>query len=56
MFKRDEWRPGEKVVYVKNDKYTPRGEPPDGTAGGKVANLDRIEWIVIKDPQTQAKG
>src|SRR3954466_4505711 len=27
IFKRDEWRPGEKVVYVKNPKYKPRPEP-----------------------------
>ena len=55
-FKRDEWRPGEKIVYIKNVKYKARAETPDGTAGGKVAKLDRIEWIVIKDPQTQASA
>lgn len=52
MFKRDEWRPGEKVVYVKNAKYRPRAEAPSGFAGGKVAYLDRIEWIAIADRQT----
>src|SRR5262245_39201279 len=56
IFKRDEWRTGEKIVYVKNRKYKPRAEPADGTAGGKIAKLDRIEWIVIKDPQTQANA
>jgi peptide/nickel transport system substrate-binding protein len=55
-FKRDEWRPGEKIVYVKNASYKARAETPDGTAGGKVAKLDRVEWIVIKDPQTQASA
>jgi peptide/nickel transport system substrate-binding protein len=53
IFKRDEWRPGEKVVYVKNPKYVPRGEPALGLAGGKVAKVDRVEWIWIADPQTQ---
>jgi peptide/nickel transport system substrate-binding protein len=52
IFKRDEWKPGERVVYVKNPKYRPRAEPPSGLAGGKVAMLDRIEWINITDPQT----
>ena len=55
-FKRDEWRPGERIVYIRNAKYKARAETPDGTAGGKVAKLDRIEWIVIKDPQTQASA
>ena len=36
IFKTDEYRPGEKVVYVKNTKYVPRKEPPSGTAGGKM--------------------
>jgi peptide/nickel transport system substrate-binding protein len=53
IFKKDEWKPGEKVVYVRNPDYKPRAEPPSGLAGGKVAKLDRIEWIWIPDSQTQ---
>jgi peptide/nickel transport system substrate-binding protein len=53
IFKRDEWRPGEKVVYVRNPNYRPRGEPASGLAGGKLAKVDRVEWIWIADPQTQ---
>jgi peptide/nickel transport system substrate-binding protein len=56
IFKKDEWRPGEKAVYVRNPRYKPRQEPPSGTAGGKVARVDRIEWIVLKDPQTQVSA
>ena len=52
IFKKDEWKPGEKVVYVRNPDYKPRTEPPSGLAGGKVAKLDRIEWRSIPDPQT----
>jgi peptide/nickel transport system substrate-binding protein len=52
IFKKDEWKPGEKVVYVRNPDYVPRKEPPSGLAGGKVAKLDRIEWISIPDGQT----
>jgi peptide/nickel transport system substrate-binding protein len=53
IFKRDEWRPGEKAVYVKNPNYRPRSEPASGLAGGKVAKVDRVEWIWIADAQTQ---
>jgi peptide/nickel transport system substrate-binding protein len=56
IFKQDEWRAGEKVVYVKNPKYQPRGEPASGLAGGKVAKVDRVEWIWIADAQTQVNA
>lgn len=56
IFKKDEYRPGEKVVYLKNTKYVPRSEPPSGTAGGKHVYVDRLEWIVLKDAQTQANA
>jgi len=52
IFKKDEWKPGEKVVYVRNPDYKPRAEPPSGLAGGKVAKLDRVEWMSIPDSQT----
>ena len=38
IFKKDEWKPGEKTVYVKNPKYKPRSEPTSGLAGGKVVD------------------
>jgi peptide/nickel transport system substrate-binding protein len=56
IFRRDEWRPGEKIVYVKNPKYKPRGEPASGMAGAKVAKVDRVEWIWIADAQTQVNA
>jgi len=56
IFRRDQWRPGEKVVYVRNPKYRPRSEPPSGTTGAKIAKVDRVEWLIIKDPQTQANA
>src|SRR6266513_2705528 len=51
VFKRDEWKPGDKAVYVKFDKYKPRAEPASGLAGGKVAKVDRVEWRAISDAQ-----
>ena len=51
IFKRDEWKPGDKTVYVKNGTYRPRPEPASGLAGGKVVKFDRIEWRAIPDHQ-----
>ena len=51
VFKREEWKPGDKTVYVRNDKYKPRSESPSGLAGGKVAKIDRVEWRYINDHQ-----
>jgi peptide/nickel transport system substrate-binding protein len=53
ILKLDEWKPGEKIVFVKNTRYKPRAEPASGLAGGKVVSLDRVEWVWIPDPQTQ---
>ncbi len=48
-FVKDEYRPAAKIVYEKNPYYVPRNEPPSGFAGGKVAKVDRIEFIIIPD-------
>jgi peptide/nickel transport system substrate-binding protein len=56
IFKKDEWKPGEKAVYLKNPRYRPRPEPASGFAGGKVVKVDRVEWVWIADPQTQANA
>src|SRR5438128_4192773 len=52
IFRKDEWKPGDKAVYVKNPNYKPRAEAPSGLAGGKVAKVDRVEWKHIPDHQT----
>jgi len=51
---KDEWVPGNKVVYVKNKDYVPRSEPPSWASGGKVAKVDRVEWLYIPDAATAA--
>ena len=48
-FEAKEWQPGNKVVYTKNPDYIPRSEPASMLAGGKVAKVDRVEWLVIPD-------
>ncbi len=52
VFKKDEWKPGNKAVYVKFAQYKPRAEPPSGLSGGKVVKIDRVEWLTIADQQT----
>ncbi len=56
VFKKEEFRPGERVVYLKNAAYVPRVESPSGTAGGKRVYVDRVEWIILKDAQTQSNA
>ncbi len=48
-FVKEEWVPGSKVVYVKNEDYQPRPEPVSAVAGGKVVHFDRVEWLYIPD-------
>lgn len=55
-FVREEWVPGSKVVYVKNQDYVPRSEPASGYAGGKVVKIDRAEWLYIPDHNTATQA
>jgi peptide/nickel transport system substrate-binding protein len=56
VFRKELWRPGEKVVYEKFADYKPRPEPPSGLAGGKQALVDRVEWVVLPDAQTSVNA
>ncbi|HUP07313.1 MAG TPA: ABC transporter substrate-binding protein [Caldimonas sp.] len=49
VFKRDEWVPGSKTVFLKNPNYVGRKEPPSGLAGNKTAHVDRVEWLYLPD-------
>jgi peptide/nickel transport system substrate-binding protein len=55
-FVKDEFEPGNKVVYVKNTDYVPRKEPPSWASGGKVVKVDRVEWLYIPDHATAASA
>lgn len=57
IFKKDEFKPGDRAVYVKNTKYVPRKEAPSGTAGGKHVYVDRVEWnLALRDTQAQVNA
>jgi peptide/nickel transport system substrate-binding protein len=53
-FIKDECDSGSRVVYARSAEYEPRPEAPSGTAGGKQAMFDRIEWTIIPDSSTAA--
>lgn len=54
-FAKDEWQPGEQVVYVRNPNYIPRDETPSGSTGGKKVYLDKVIWRYIPDPWDAAE-
>ena len=57
IFKKDDFKPGDKAVYLKNPKYLARKEPPSGTAGGKNVYVDRVEWnLALRDAQAQVNA
>jgi len=56
VFAKDEFKPGDRV-YLKNNKYVARKEPPSGTAGGKHAYIERVEWnLALRDAQAQVNA
>jgi peptide/nickel transport system substrate-binding protein len=55
-FARDEWRPGEQVVYLRNPDYIPRNETPSGSTGGKRVYIDKVIWRYIPDPIEAAEA
>src|SRR5262249_32089686 len=54
-FARDEWQPGEQVVYVRNPAYNPRKERQSGSPGGKRVYVDKVVWRYIPDPWDAAE-
>jgi peptide/nickel transport system substrate-binding protein len=55
-FARDEWQPGEQVVYVRNPEYIPRGETPSGSTGGKRLYLDKSARVDRLQGHPQGDG
>jgi len=55
-FATDEWKPGEQVVYLRNNDYVPRDESPSGSTGGKKVYLDKVIWRYIADPWDAAEA
>lgn len=51
-FRMVEYKPGARIVYERNPDYVPRQEPASYFAGGKVAKVDRVEWVIMPDAAT----
>jgi peptide/nickel transport system substrate-binding protein len=51
-FLASEFVPGSRAAYARFDRYRPRDEAPEWTAGGKVAHFERIEWHMMPDAAT----
>ena len=57
MFVKDQFKPGDKSVYVRNPKYVPRKEAPSGSTGGKHVYVERVEWnLALRDAQAQVSA
>ena len=55
-FLADEFNPGSRAAYARFDKYNPRPEPAERTAGGKIAHFERISWYTMPDSATAANA
>ena len=44
-----QWVPGQNAIYERFAEYKPREEAPSWAAGGKVAKIDRIEWLPLTE-------
>ncbi len=56
IYQKDQSKPGERHVYLKNPKYKPRPEPASGLAGGKLVKVDRVEFVDMPDPTQQVNA
>ena len=56
VFLPNEWIPGERTFYRKNERYVARDEAADGLAGGKVPKVDRVEMITMPDIAMRASA
>ena len=53
-FKADAWRPGNRIVLERFERYKPRSEPPDFLSGAKVVKVDQLILHVMPDDATAA--
>jgi peptide/nickel transport system substrate-binding protein len=51
-FLADEFNAGSRSSYAKFDRYVPRQEKAERTAGGKIAHFERVTWYTMPDSAT----
>lgn len=52
----DQYVPGSRAVFAKNERYRPRDEPASHAAGGYRVLVDRVEWRILPDAATAANA
>jgi peptide/nickel transport system substrate-binding protein len=52
VFRREDHRPGDRMLLRRNAAYVPRPEPADHLAGGKVVRIDALDIRVVPDGGT----
>src|SRR5262245_53925079 len=55
-FVAEEYRPGDRLVLVRNEAYRARAEPSVWASGGKHARLERVELIAMPDVSSQVSA
>ena len=55
-FVAEEYRPGDRIVLVRNAAYRARQEPSVWASGGKRARLERVELIAVPDVSSQVSA
>lgn len=56
-YKFEKWERGSEIVLTKFEDYSPREETDwGGLTGKKEANLDQINFLIVKDPQVKLNG
>lgn len=53
LFRKNDWRPGERAIFDRNPNYRPRPEPPNGLSGGKLVRVDRVDLVSMPDQATR---
>ncbi|MFC0386472.1 ABC transporter substrate-binding protein [Muricoccus vinaceus] len=51
-----EYRPGDRIVLVRNEAYRPRPEPSVWASGGKRPTFERVELIAMPDVSSQVSA
>jgi peptide/nickel transport system substrate-binding protein len=52
IFNAAAWKPGDTVVFDKNNAYVPRSGTPSWATGAKNVLVHRVEWVSMPDQQT----
>lgn len=55
-FKFDSWVPGQVIELKRFEDYSTRDEEWGGLTGRKIAYVDEVHFLIVKDPQVRLSG